>query len=242
MIVQYLTRNRGRNYGLPVTTQLRPRGALLLAVLLLAGAVVLTVFGGIDRWVAGLFFSPETWFLGNHEPFPTLRYATTIAAWGIGAFVLAGLIWSTVLARPFFGLSRGATLYIAAAFVLGPGLLANGIFKEHWDRARPSQTEQFGGQKRFTPPLVIADQCRTNCSFVSGEAALGFTFMTFGFVARTPARRRAGFAAGIGLGGLFGLLRIAEGGHFLSDVYFAGLFMALVSWALHRWFAARGWL
>jgi len=126
--------------------------------------------------------------------------------------------------------------------VAGPVLLVNGILKDHWDRARPAHTEQFGGPKHYTPPLVIADQCERNCSFVSGEAALGFTFMAFGFVARTPKRRRLGIAIGVTIGALFGLQRIIEGGHFLSDVYFAGLFIALTVWLMHRLFVARGWL
>jgi len=221
---------------------MRGRGAFIAIVLLLAGAAALVVFGAIDRWVAGLFFSPRDWFVGNREPYITLRYATTIAAWGVGLFLLAGAVWRIALRRPFFGLTRGAIVYLLLVFLLGPVILANGVLKEHWDRARPAHTEQFGGAKRYTPPLLIADQCKTNCSFVSGEAALGFAFMAFGFVARTQARRRLGFAAGIGLGALFGLLRMAEGGHYLSDVYFAGLFMALVAWPLQRWFAARGWL
>ena len=211
-------------------------------IVLLAGAVALVAFGAIDRWVAGLFFSPGDWFLGGHEPFPTLRHATTLAAWGAGLYLIAGLIWRAALGRPFFGLSRGAVIYLVAVFAAGPVLLVNGILKEHWDRARPAHTEQFGGPKKYTPPLVIADQCEKNCSFVSGEAALGFTFMAFGFVARKPRRRRLGIAAGITIGTLFGLLRIIEGGHFLSDIYFAGLFIALTAWLLHRLFVARGWL
>ena len=44
------------------------------------------------------------------------------------------------------------------------------------------------------------------------------------------------------MGSSFGLLRIIEGGHYLSDVYFAGLFMALVAWLCSRWFETNGWL
>jgi lipid A 4'-phosphatase len=213
-----------------------------LIVTLVVGAVALTAFGGIDRWVAGLFFSPGDWFLGNHEPFLTLRHATTIAGWGAGLFLLAGMVWRIALGRPFFGFSRGAIAYLVLMFALGPALIANTVLKDHWHRARPAHTEQFGGQKHYTPPLLIADQCDRNCSFISGEASLGFAFMAFGFVARTPQRRRLGIAAGITLGSLFGLLRMAEGGHYLSDVYFAGLFMALIAWLLHRLFITRGWL
>lgn len=226
-----------------MTTEQRGRATLqIVIVALIVGAVVLTAFGAIDRWVAGLFFSPRDWFLGNHEPYITLRYTTTIAGWGAGLFLLAGLVWRVVLGRPFFGLSRGAIAYVIVVFALGPALIANAVLKDHWHRARPAHTEQFGGPKHYTPPLVIADQCDRNCSFVSGEASLGFAFMAFGLAARTPARRRLGIGAGIALGSLFGLLRMVEGGHYLSDVYFAGLVMALTAWLLQRLFIARGWL
>jgi lipid A 4'-phosphatase len=225
-----------------MTTGSGRRNSFIILVLLVAGAAALVAFGEIDRWVAGLFFSPREWFLGNREPYLTLRYATTVAGWGAGLFLLGGIVWRVLLGRRYFGLSRGAIGYLLVVFLLGPMILANAVLKDHWDRARPAHTEQFGGPKRYTPPLVIADQCESNCSFVSGEAALGFAYMAFGFVARTPARRRWGIAAGIALGSAFGLLRIAEGGHYLSDVYFAGLFMALIAWLAHRVFVARGWL
>jgi lipid A 4'-phosphatase len=42
-------------------------------------------------------------------------------------------------------------------------------------------------------------------------------------------RRRRLFLAAIAAGSFAGLLRIGGGGHFLSDVVFAGVFMALVA-------------
>ncbi|MFI4988720.1 MAG: phosphatase PAP2 family protein, partial [Alphaproteobacteria bacterium] len=100
----------------------------------------------------------------------------------------------------------------------------------------------FGGDKLYTPPLSIADQCRHNCSFVSGEASLGFAFVAFGFAARTRCRQRLGMAAGLALGSNFGLLRMAQGGHFLSDVYFAGVLMVGLAWLLHHLLIECRWL
>jgi hypothetical protein len=50
-------------------------------------------------------------------------------------------------------------------------------------------------------------------------------------------------AAAIVAGGFAGLIRMGEGGHFLSDVVFAGVFMAfdvaLMSWLVFRVLAQR---
>ncbi len=216
---------------------------LILLLLLLGVGALLVLVAGIDKGIEALFYDPQHGFAARADPLVTaLRMSTRIAAFGVALFLLFALLWRVVLGRALWGLSRADIVYLLAVFLLGPGLLVNGVLKEHWGRARPSQIVEFGGDKRYTPPLVIADQCSHNCSFVSGEASVGFAFGAFGFAARTRRRRRLGLAAGVGLGGAFGLLRMAQGGHFLSDVFFAGLLMFLLAWLLHLALVERGLL
>jgi lipid A 4'-phosphatase len=118
---------------------------------------------------------------------------------------------------------------------MGPGLVANLLLKDHWGRARPRHVAEFGGPKTFTPPLIPANQCPRNCSFVSGEAASIFLpFYAVAFV--VPQWAAALVAAGTLLGFASGAVRVSQGAHFLSDVIFAGVFMALtvglVYWAI----------
>lgn len=207
---------------------------LLLLLLLIGAGALLTLVGVIDNSVEALFYDAQHGFAARADPaVVALRMGIRISAFGVGLFLIFALLWRVVLGRALWDLSRASVVYLLAVFLLGPGLLVNGVLKEHWGRARPSQIVEFGGDKHYTPPLVIADQCGHNCSFVSGEASLGFAFGAFGFAARTSRRRRLGFAAGLGLGSAFGLLRMAQGGHFLSDVFFAGLFIFLLAWLLH---------
>jgi lipid A 4'-phosphatase len=49
-----------------------------------------------------------------------------------------------------------------------------------------------------------------------------------------PAGSAALMLAGTIAGLLAGFVRVTQGGHFLSDVVFAGVFMALVCGGLHR--------
>jgi lipid A 4'-phosphatase len=93
-------------------------------------------------------------------------------------------------------------------------------------RARPKQIVEFGGTKVFTPPLLPASQCRRNCSFISGEAAS--TYVTFYAAAVLVPQWSVPLVIAGTLGGLAtGLVRMSQGAHFLSDVVFAGVFMAL---------------
>jgi lipid A 4'-phosphatase len=98
-------------------------------------------------------------------------------------------------------------------------------------RARPDEVTHFGGARTFTPAFVPADQCESNCSFVSGHAAFVFGGFAVALVAR---RRRATTLLVAVLGGLAGLGRMLQGAHFLSDIVFAGVFMYAVAWLLHR--------
>ncbi len=116
--------------------------------------------------------------------------------------------------------------------MLGPGLVANVVLKDMWNRARPVQVEEFGGHQYYSPPMVLSNQCEKNCSFVAGDAAMGFYLQ---IVAYVVARRFSGplLAAGMAAGLAAGLLRIGMGAHFFSDVIYAGVFMTLTIAGLH---------
>jgi lipid A 4'-phosphatase len=216
-------------------TASRARLQRALPWLVLAAAIaVISLDGRIDLWVSELFYQPGLGFIGrSDDTIMLLRGSTRISAIAVGLWLAFALVYRTLLGRPLFGLSRAGVIYLLAVFLLVPGLAVNGVLKEHWGRARPLQVEQFGGTRHFTLAILPTDQCTHNCSFVSGEASLGFAFVAFGFAARSPARRRLGFALGGILGAAFGLIRIAQGGHFLSDVAYAGLVTVLLAWLLH---------
>ena len=44
------------------------------------------------------------------------------------------------------------------SFIMGPGILVNSVFKDHWGRARPVTVEQFGGDLVFSP---VWTDCRS---------------------------------------------------------------------------------
>ncbi len=111
--------------------------------------------------------------------------------------------------------------------------MANVVLKDNWGRARPRSVVEFGGTKHFTPALIPASECSRNCSFVSGEASSAFVPFFAAALLLLPQLRRTLFGAGLAAGFGAGLIRISQGGHFLSDILFAGIFMALTASALH---------
>lgn len=134
--------------------------------------------------------------------------------------------------RKWFGTEQARCWFMIAVLIIGPGVVANLIFKDNLGRARPRDVIEFGGSKAFTPPLVPSRECPRNCSFVSGEASSMFAAF-FALALLLPQYRLAMLATGIGAGLLAGMVRITQGAHFLSDILFAGIFMALTVSILH---------
>jgi lipid A 4'-phosphatase len=197
-----------------------------IAVGIGAGAVFLAR-PEIDLAVARLFYAPETGFVGRRLGWvEAVRQAFAVLYVGTVALCLVGLGFVWRGQAQWLGLSKAHWLFLAACLAAGPGLVANLILKDQWGRARPSQVVEFRGTKAFTAPLAMVKECRRNCSFVSGEASS--TFVTFYAAAAVLPQWSVALIVGGTLGGLAtGLVRMAQGAHFLSDVVFAGVFMAL---------------
>jgi lipid A 4'-phosphatase len=193
-------------------------------------------FAGIDLWFSGLFWSgTEGWYLGAswwamlmYRLIPLLVYFVAIA---IPIVAIVNLVRRRPLG-PFHG---RALLYIFAAVAIGPGLVVNVVLKDNWGRARPRDVVEFAGAQTFTPAFVISDQCPKNCSFVAGHPSMAFALMAIVLVA--ARRRRTVLVTGtVVLGVLVGFGRVVQGGHFLSDVVFSGIFTVAIVAGLYRLF------
>lgn len=132
--------------------------------------------------------------------------------------------------------ARGAMTAVGAILV-SPLLIVNGILKEFSGRPRPVNTDLFGGEWPFVEAGRFTDHCASNCSFVSGEASTGFWLLCL--VPLLPVRfRPLAWAVTLTLAVTTSGLRIAFGGHYLSDVLLGAaitltVFAALAAFA--RW-------
>lgn len=205
---------------------------------LLGSILFFLVFPGVDLAVSGWFWRQDGgWVLGRAPLLEFVRKGLPVVLAGVLIFLL--IVWAAgrALKERFLGISGWVLFYLYASLIVGPGILVNAVFKDTWDRARPSQIIQFGGDATFTPPWMVADQCVDNCSFMSGHGALGFWVVAFAFLAPVAWRGRA-ILAGLLFGAGVGAVRIIQGGHFFSDVVYAGALTVGVSWLL--WWALLG--
>ena len=210
-------------------------GALLVGIV---SAIVFSIFPNLDLAVSERLVDSEHHFSGRESPFfGTARLLFNVLFYGACVVGLAGCVITLSTGRPWLTLSSNKWLFLAVCVVVGPLAITNLGFKDHWGRARPSTVVEFGGSKAYTPPLVKSQECPRNCSFFSGEASSIFV-VCFAAALLFPAAASAWMVTGLILGSLCGFVRMAEGGHFLSDVIFAGVFMALTVAVIQMLFSA----
>ncbi len=196
-------------------------------------ALLFTALPRLDIAITRTFWRDGTFHLGDlgwvrllydYGPWPALIV-------GLGAF----LLWlAAMVARRerLLGVRRRVAGYLILVLLFGPGLVVNTLFKDNFGRARPVQVQEFAGERIYTPPLRITDQCERNCSFTSGHAAAGYYFVAFSFVLAGSAATAA-FWGGFAFGSLVGLGRVLQGGHFASDVLFSFVAVYLTSALLY---------
>lgn len=204
---------------------------LLLALLALT-LVVFALWPGLDLAIAHLFYEPGG-FIGrsavarNWRDFFRLFPFVVLAAYGL-AYGLAKA------GRPLpFAPDGRQVLFLVASIAIGSGLIVNLGMKDHLHRPRPVQTQDFGGDAEFRPWYRFDGGCRKNCGFASGEASSGFWMVAPALLIPPPWRGEAVVAA-LGFGAGASLLRLAFGGHYLSDVLVGGLISLIVVFVTRR--------
>lgn len=204
---------------------------ILLSIIL---AVLFMQMPWIDIFFQRIFFDPEQgFFLKHHWLVVALYKLVPMLVVSISILLLVILCLGIICRKDILPwLTRRHAIYLILVLAIGPGLLVNTVFKDQWGRARPSQISYFTGDKFFSPAWIISDQCERNCSFVSGHASVGFFLMAFGWV--WSRYKLAFIALGTCMGSAVGLARIAQGGHFLSDVIFSGVIVALTCYLLAK--------
>ena len=106
----------------------------------------------------------------------------------------------------------------------------NLVLKNLWGRSRPGDIVEFDGSEFFTAWFEYSDACNTNCSFVSGDASVGFSIIILYFITKKIVFVNLSIVFGI----LLGIIRIIAGGHFTSDIVFAGLIIILSNLIIYK--------
>lgn len=178
----------------------------------------------LDLALSAEYFVPGQGFIYAGTPGLTFLF-DAVDVIGRALFVVLLLLWPTFLylGRHSSGARKWTApiAFVLLALMLGPGLLTHQGFKDNWGRARPRNVVEFGGQAQFTPALQPSDQCKRNCSFVSGHAAMSYFPIVIAFVRRR--QRRIWLTVGALTGLLIGWTRVMVGAHFVSDILLAYL-------------------
>jgi len=214
------------------------RGLLIALAVAVVARLVFGLNPQLDLALVSPFYDPATGWVVSGRGWLLVRntavWLTALIATPAAIALLGKFVWprKTTLMPPRHALLMLLTL------ALGPGLLANTILKDKWGRPRPIEVTEFGGPLKFLPWWDPRGPCPKNCSFVAGEPS--GAFWTLAPAALTPPHWRAlAYGAALAFGVAIGLVRAAGGGHFFSDVVFAGVFMFLVIWIMHglllRW-------
>ena len=212
--------------------------AIVIAVL---SGLIFFLFPRLDILISKLFFDEahRKFLLGYDPTFQYLRRAGQfLFVVLLVALPILSLIFRFLVSSPqaqHLRASGIATAFLLFTFLMGPGVLVNGILKNYWHRPRPSEIFEFNGQDQFVPWWNPRGECRSNCSFVSGEASAAFTTLSLAALAYDRWRLLAYFGS-LMFGSALGFVRIATGGHFLSDIIFAGIISFLVVWITHGLF------
>lgn len=205
----------------------------LVPLALLAVITLLCYWTPLDLAVTRQFFSTQ----GERFPYTETLLANTIYDYGPIPAVVFGVgsvaAWLGSFVFSSLRNVRKGALFCSLAILIGPGILINTVLKPNWGRPRPCDTVVFGGQFEYVPPGTIGPYEMAK-SFPSGHASMGFVFLlpAFLLLRKNPNAAMCVFAVGLICGAGVGASRIAEGGHYLSDiawsgaiVYFTGLML-----------------
>jgi lipid A 4'-phosphatase len=194
----------------------------------------------LDLDLAHISFDPSRQLFGiNAQPWvqharEAARVIITLLVLPAFLAVIGKLIWP----HRRMLIEGRAALFLIVTLALGPGVITNLILKDHWGRSRPIDVQQFGGADHFMPWWDPRGECPNHGSFVAGEPSGAFWTLAPAALAPLELQPLA-FGAALLFGIAVGVLRIGGGGHFFSDVMFAGVFVYLEIWLvyglIYRW-------
>ena len=192
--------------------------------------IIIELFN-VDLRLARFFYSGGYW--PGIDTFPW-DFIYTYAA--VPGFIMAGgglvVLLAGYVRRPL-ALYRNQALFYVLLLALGPGLVVNVILKDNLGRARPREVIEFGGKYHYSQAWQRGDTGK-NSSFPSGHSSSAFYLFAPWFVCRNRKKILAlsFLGGGIAYGSLVGTARMLQGGHFLTDVIWAGLLVYLCGEAL----------
>lgn len=210
------------------------RRDLLIFVIIFGLLTVPFLIFNLDVLLEQPYYTSENgWFL-MQIPFWDFLYKYSIFLGYfvavIALFVVSASYWKRNLIK-----WRKAAYFMLLVIVLGPGVLVNATFKDHWGRPRPREIVEFDGAEQYAKPWVKTDG--KGKSFPCGHASIAFYLAIPFLFLRKKYKKWAWFFMVFGTlyGLLVGYARMIAGGHFASDVLWAAGMVWFVGILAYHW-------
>ncbi|MDC0037836.1 phosphatase PAP2 family protein [Alphaproteobacteria bacterium] len=202
----------------------------LSIIVFLISILYVSIGNSIDIYIGGLFYE------GNQKFFIESFSLTSIMARKIFLpLLIVYIIICPILSlyipikNIFFGFKfiLKDIIFIFSSVLFNLIIVVNVLLKGFWGRARPNDILDFGGEDKFSAWFQYSDACNSNCSFVSGDASVGFSLIVLYLI----TKNRLFFWLSLFSGIILGVVRISEGGHFFSDILMSGLIIYFLSFS-----------
>ncbi len=202
-------------------------------IFLAISCVFITSGPSIDLYISGLFYYGTSQFALQSLDLTSILFRDILLPLILIYILILPIIGRfTKIDKFFFSyrFSINEIMLLWGSQIIGVLIFVNLILKNSWGRARPNDILQFGGKETFSPWFEISKACETNCSFVSGDASVGFSIIILYLITKKIIFLYASAVAGL----VLGLIRIMAGGHFLSDIFFAGFLIVILNIILFK--------
>lgn len=201
--------------------------------ILLYGALIpLVILALATPWSESLdlaisrFFFHQTHFISSGH-LDRIFFYGLFPAWTLCILALIG--WSCSYFFQSWRFLKAPCAVLILTLAIGSGLLIHVVFKEHWGRPRPKQIQEFGGEQVFLPYYQPNfSPIQPSKSFPSGHTSMGFYFFSLIWIGICYGSRRliwSGLFLSVLCGGILSYGRLAQGGHFFTDILVSALLM-----------------
>ena len=193
--------------------------------------IFVTVGPSLDLYISGLFYFGKSQFALQSFDLVSILFRDILLPLILIYILILPIVGRFIrIEKIFFNykFSLREIILLWGSQIISVLIFVNLVLKNFWGRGRPNDVIELGGKEIFTPWYEISNACETNCSFVSGDASVGFSIIILYLITTKTIFLYASFIAGL----VLGLIRIMAGGHFLSDVFFAGFFILILNMIL----------
>ncbi len=207
---------------------------ILSAATLLALTFFL-IYPAADLDFSRLFYVEGTGFIYREHIISQIIYYSvrilTITLCGLGLFIVfydasrkffpAFLKKILDRIRATLKLTSKQAGFLLWVIIITPGIIVHWVMKPIWERARPVNITEFGGQFQFSSFYHLFAGQDGN-SFPSGHASMATSLVALAFIVPIEKRRTVLIYTSL-YAIIASTCRIWQGGHFLSDVVFSAI-------------------